>query len=51
MQSSKASFIKGISITITAGLAYVIFSPAFNLVRCPPPRHHAPCLSTDGKTA
>jgi hypothetical protein len=33
VQSSKASFFKGISITITAGLAYVIFSPAFNLVR------------------
>ena len=36
MQSSKASFFKGISITITAGLAYVIFSPAFNLVRSLP---------------
>lgn len=39
MQSSKASFFKGISITITAGLAYVIFSPAFNLVR------RLPCLT------
>lgn len=37
LQSSKATFWKGISITITAGLAYVIFSPAFNLVSvaCP----------------
>lgn len=31
IKSSKATFWKGISITITAGLAYVIFSPAFNL--------------------